>query len=643
MGQARIGAIAVKSVRSTTVVLLLAGVALISPAVTSMSFAALDPGFSYQGELRLSGVPIDGDHDFRFRLYADETGGVAVGPTLSLANVAVADGVFSVFLDFGSAALSSQPRFLEIDVRTAGDAAFQTLAPRTRLSVAPYAWSAAVALENSVNRASIVAGSVGSDEIDASEVQRRVANACPPGQFVRQIDQDGTAVCASAGSSGSAWSLSGNAGTDPASDFVGTTDAQAMTIGSNGQAVARFEAVPLAAPGEFTANIRMGSPDNVLQPGVRGATISGGGVPETVPNSFFNPNRVTDDFGTIGGGQANVVGNDDGNTSNHPWATVGGGVDNFATREAATVGGGKTNFVLGVHGTVAGGFENFATDIGAAIGGGEQNRAAGTTSTVSGGFNNTASGLDSVVAGGGFNSATGAQSMVSGGEENCAGGQYSWAGGRRAKARPGVVSGDPGFGCSGVPLSATGAGDAGTFVWADSQSSDFVSTGSNQFLVRASGGIYLGGNSTVSLPAGRFINTSTGAFLSNGGTWTNSSSRALKQGFEAIDPGTVLSRLLDLPVMRWVYRDSPEEGPHLGPIAEDFHAAFGLGADSRTISTVDASGVALAAIQGLNQRLEEENEALRQQNAAQDQAISELRHELEALRQALEQVGAEVD
>jgi hypothetical protein len=605
-------------------------------AIAATGHAAVDPGFSYQGELRLSGSPIDGDHDFRFRLYADETGGTAVGPTLTLDNVEVSEGVFSVFLDFGSAPLASQPRFLEIDVRTSGVGSFQTLAPRTRLSSTPYAWAAAVTLEDSVDSASIVAGSVGSDEIDAAQVQRRVFNACPSGQFVRQILQDGTAVCASAAGGGSGWALSGNAGTDAANDFVGTTDDQALVIGSNSQPIARFEAVPLASPGDFTANIRLGSPGNVLQSGVRGATISGGGVPATGPGSFVNPNRVTDDFGTVGGGQANVAGNDDGSPGNHPWATVGGGVDNFASREAATVAGGKTNFVLGVNGTVAGGFENFVTEKGATIGGGEENSAAGTTSTISGGFNNTASGLDSAVAGGGFNSATGSQSFVAGGEENCAGGRYSWAGGRRARVRPGVLSGASGFGCAGVPLAGAGSGDSGTFVWADSQSPDFISTGSNQFLVRASGGIYLGDDSSVSLPAGRFINTSTGAHLTTGGVWTNSSSRALKAGFEAVDPGAILSRLLELPVTRWVYRASPDEGAHLGPMAEDFHAAFGLGADGGTISTVDASGVALAAIQGLNQRLEDENQALRERNAAQDQAIDALRRELAELRAHIE-------
>ena len=623
------------TVRSTFTAWMVTLIALFAAGVP-VGHASLDPGFTYQGELRLSGSPVDGDHDFRFRLYSAASGGASVGPTLSLDNVAVDDGVFSVFLDFGSAPLATQPRFLEIDVRVAGSGSFQTLSPRTRLSTTPFAWAAAVALADSVDRDSIVADSVGSTEIDSGEVQRRVVNACPSGQFVRQILENGTAVCASAGGGGSGWSLSGNAGTDSSSDFLGTTDAEALVLRSNNRPIARFEVVALPAPGEFTGNILMGSPDNFLQPSVRGATVSGGGVPGANPGTFANPNRVHDNFGTVGGGQDNEAGFNDGNVGNAPWATVGGGVDNLAGGEASTVGGGKTNQILGDDSTIAGGFENFVTDNEATIGGGVGNRATAVGSTISGGFGNFAGGFDSAIAGGVFNSATGNAGFVSGGLENCAGGNSSWAGGQRAKVRPAFPAGGDDFGCLGVPVGTPGAGDEGTFVWADSQNADFVSTGSDQFLVRASGGIYLGANSSPSIPSGRFINTSTGAFLSNGGVWTNSSSRALKAGFEVVDPATILSRLLELPVTRWVYKASPGEGMHLGPMAEDFHAAFGLGGSTATISTVDASGVALAAIQGLNQRLEAENQALRDENEAQDQAISELRGELDALKSRIE-------
>jgi hypothetical protein len=162
-----------------------------------------------------------------------------------------------------------------------------------------------------------------------------------------------------------------------------------------------------------------------------------------------------------------------------------------------------------------------------------------------------------------------------------------------------------------------------------------VSTGPNRFIVRATGGVWFGTNAFAIIPAGQFIATTTGAHLTTGGTWTNASSRALKTAFEAIDPGEVLARLLALPLTRWQYRDSPAEGVHLGPVAEEFHAAFGLGADGSAISTVDANGVALAAIQGLNAKLEAERDALHERVGRLDAENAALRARLEAIEARL--------
>jgi hypothetical protein len=101
-----------------------------------------------------------------------------------------------------------------------------------------------------------------------------------------------------------------------------------------------------------------------------------------------------------------------------------------------------------------------------------------------------------------------------------------------------------------------------------------------------------------------------GATLSNGGAWTNQSSRSLKHGFASVDPLAVLAKVTSLPITTWSYKNS-EEGRHMGPVAEDFKAAFDLAGDGKSIGTVDADGVALAAIQGLNQKLEIENSELR--------------------------------
>jgi hypothetical protein len=76
------------------------------------------------------------------------------------------------------------------------------------------------------------------------------------------------------------------------------------------------------------------------------------------------------------------------------------------------------------------------------------------------------------------------------------------------------------------------------------------------------------------------------------------SDRNVKEGFAPVDPRAVLAAVLTLPIERWSYKG--ESARHLGPMAQDFAAAFGLGADDRHIFPLDASGVALAAIQGLH-------------------------------------------
>ena len=87
------------------------------------------------------------------------------------------------------------------------------------------------------------------------------------------------------------------------------------------------------------------------------------------------------------------------------------------------------------------------------------------------------------------------------------------------------------------------------------------------------------------------------------------SSRAFKTGFELLDPETALSKVAEMPISRWQYKDDPMGAVHIGPMAEDFHAAFSTGSDE-SISLTDANGVALAAIQGLLERIEKLEQAL---------------------------------
>lgn len=105
--------------------------------------------------------------------------------------------------------------------------------------------------------------------------------------------------------------------------------------------------------------------------------------------------------------------------------------------------------------------------------------------------------------------------------------------------------------------------------------------------------------------------------LTIAGTLTQGSSRDLKSDFASLDPKEVLARVSTLPVSLWSYKT--QNGiRHVGPMAEDFHQTFGLGEDDKHIAPGDQAGVALLAVQGLNQVLQskaEEISTLQRENA----------------------------
>lgn len=117
--------------------------------------------------------------------------------------------------------------------------------------------------------------------------------------------------------------------------------------------------------------------------------------------------------------------------------------------------------------------------------------------------------------------------------------------------------------------------------------------------------------------------------LYTGGSVNPPSDRNLKENFSPIDGASVLEKLDQIEILEWNYKSQDATVRHLGPVAQDFRAAFGLGADERHISTVDADGVAFAAIQGLNAKLKEK-----------DERISELEKSLKSLEEQFRRLEA---
>lgn len=413
-----------------------------------------------------------------------------------------------------------------------------------------------------------------SGTIGLAQTQLLPTSACSNGQVAKW---NGTAwQCAADGAPANVVLQGGNS--FGAAMVVGTTDSYGLAL----MAGSGLGLVITPPVGGIAANILGGTAYSYVA-GVKGIVIGGGGASLNSDPNIFNegPNQVWDSFSTIGGGSNNRTGSQDVDVNNAAFGTIAGGNGNEVTAS---------------YGTIGGGYDNEAGDS-AFVGGGQANIASGGQSGVVGGQQNEATGFGSFVGGGRFHVAAGAYSMIPGGYWSETAGSYAFAGGRRAKAN------------------ATGC-----FVWADSVDADFTCGTSNRFLVRSTGGVFF---VTQASPQ-------TGVFVAAGsGTWNSISDRAAKSNIAPVDSVDVLERLAAVPVSIWNYSAQPEAVRHIGPMADDFHAAFGVGDDPRAISVVDAQGVALAAIQGLHKLVREK-----------DEEIGGLRRELEALKDEVRRIAA---
>ncbi len=444
-------------------------IALLAPADAHAAFSPTDV-FTYQGRLDENGVPKTGTVDLRFDAFAQDTGGSPLNlEALIHDGVPLVNGVFTVQVSFGRRFFTGAPIFVQVGVRedAAGDqntlTGFTNLLPRQTLTATPFANYSELAASvdlNSISSGQIANGSVTASDANTTSttdgLQRRVFSGCGTNAAIRTINADGTVECDSddVGAGAAAWGLTGNSGTDPATNFIGTIDVQPLVFrvgnATTGRLARAFGSDPAT---EFGINIVWGEANNSVSVGATGATIAGGGgrIPFYGNLELFN--TVSGDFGTVGGGggnQASAV------------ATVAGGARNIASGSQSTISGGQTN------------------------------TASGNLSTIGGGLSNTASGNFSVVSGGRGNAAVGVFAQSPGGRSVTAGGDHSFAAGNHARVRGrAIIDGVAGTGepitCDDTFGSET-CGDEGTFLWADSLDRDFVSQGSNQFLIRAAGG-----------------------------------------------------------------------------------------------------------------------------------------------------------
>jgi len=546
-----------------------------------LALAAVSGTMNYQGRLtNASGQNVpDGTYSLKFKIYDASL----VGTTLwaETLNVSVASGLFSVQLgavhSLSSSIFSGPDRWLGIAIGTDPESA-----PRSKFTTVAYAFS-------------VDGGGGAFLPLSGGVMTGPVTNAGNPSITMGK----------------------GNFGTNSSNP-----GAWAFVAGSNNAASADYSAV-----GSGYGDTASG----------RWSVVSGGLA-----------NGASDDYAFVGGGRQNfsthlsaIVGGSF-NTAVDSNAFVGGGSYNSAGFHFATVGGGFSNTAFGTASVVAGGDHCTANgdfagvlsgknnttgqvdpDSAAVVAGGYRNHAKAKFSFVGSGTLDTASGSYSVVAGGYDNLASGERSFVGGGETNIASGYASMVPGGSANVAAG-------YRCFAAGLGAHANHD-NTFIWGDGTPADYNSDRSNQTKFRVGGGMKVDVNNSRWIElydtGTRLINTSTTAYLSTSGNWVNASDGHLKENFRDVDGRQILLKLDELPITEWNYTIDNEQIKHIGPTAQDFYSAFGLGVDTVSISTIDPSGVALAAIKELSKQ----NQALSAQNDSLKKQLDELSKKVEML------------
>ncbi len=576
----------------------------------------------------------------------DGTSGAGSEPAASV-GASVASGLFTVRL--GDTALANMAElppglFAQPDLHLRlwfndGVNGFAALDPAQPLTATPYARHAA-SLSGTLSAASL------DGTYDNALIFNNAGNSFSGnGGGLTGLDASQlTTGTVPAAALGNIWGLGGNAGTTPGTQFLGTTDNQPLEFKVNGLRGLRIEPTVNGHP-----NV-IGGADNTVAAGVTTATIAGGALNDIGANS---PGTV------IGGGEDNNIAADS-------WsATIAGGALNNIriNSDYSVIGGGLLNNIPAnsFYATIAGGYSNSAVSYAFAAGRQAKANHEGAfvwadnqnidfASTAVNQFNIRASSgvrlnndtslsfgnqtrqmLNLWTAGYGIGVQSDAQYFRTGNDFHWyRGGSHSDTAGNGGTGGVPLMSlsrsGYLGLGLTApsYPLDVQSGQAVGRFTSTNNVNGAVLilknTTASPGYLAAINfetasttpGQIgYLGSDQMAFRVGGQDRMTLDAAGLTVNGAMVLTSDRNAKQDFAAVDGRDVLEKIASLPIQSWSYTNRPA-AKHYGPMAQDFRAAFGLGEDDKHIATVDADGVALAAIQGLNQIVREKDAKIRE-------------------------------
>ncbi len=607
--------------------------------------------FTYQGKLTEAGNPANGNYDMQFKLFdtAEVGTGAQQGETITNPTVQVANGIFTVQLDFTAAALNGSVRYLEIAVRAAGSAnPYTVLAPRQPLTSTPYAVRSlnaaaadglSVACVNCVTSSQIasVDGTQVTGTIPVESVPTGSSNYIQNSTAALRLGKNSLQEAASFnidgdGTIGSNLIVNGQAGIGIATPRFG------HKLDVNGSAI--------ISPGGGGGDIQFGTPNFET-----GMTISGGnnradirfngfemalvvGVgnqppPETNGIRITSLGRVGIGLQSFSSGKLHVVGaaglpaiyaespnrgvmgvSTSGSYGVYGDSGSGIGVQGVSISNAGVVG--QSNLASGVFGnTTAAGVAVAGVQGTSSGSGGVGVRGDGTTGV----FGKSPVNLGIGVTGEGTTGVYGISSSSTG--------QGVWGESNAINARGVYGTSTNGVGVYGKSTSGpgvTGEGAQGVTGFSAIPNGYGVygkSTGSNGIGVYGESPFFGGGYGGYFDGNVRITHELQGAWAIfnqyvQADSFVEVSDRNAKTNFSAVDTRAILRKVASLPIETWNFKKEPESVRHIGPMAQDFRAAFGLGTDDKHIATVDVDGVSLAAIQGLYQMMLEKNKQIEQ-------------------------------